>query len=52
MNAGGDDDDEDGPMAAKRRKRGPKKRKGDVNNADDVLKAMERQKEKKTKTLG
>lgn len=53
LDAGGDDDeDEDGPKAAKKRKRGPKKRKGDVNNADDVLKAMERQKEKKTKTLG
>ncbi|KAF3033555.1 hypothetical protein E8E12_001905 [Didymella heteroderae] len=52
LDAGGDDDDGDGPKAAKKRKRGPKKRKGDVNNADDVLKAMERQKEKKTKTLG
>jgi hypothetical protein len=52
LDAGGDDDDEDGPKAAKKRKRGPKKRKGDVNNADDVLKAMERQKEKKTKMLG
>ncbi|KAJ4341151.1 hypothetical protein N0V87_001889 [Didymella glomerata] len=52
LDAGGDDDDEDGPKAAKKRKRGPKKRKGDVNNADDVLNAMERQKEKKTKTLG
>ncbi|KAF1930240.1 uncharacterized protein M421DRAFT_418558 [Didymella exigua CBS 183.55] len=52
LDAGGDDDDEDGPKAAKKRKRGPKKRKGDVNNADDVLQAMERQKEKKTKTLG
>lgn len=53
LDAGGDDD-EDGPKGAKKRKRGPKKRKGDVNNADDVLKAMERQKEKekKTKTLG
>lgn len=52
LGAGGDDDDEDGPKAAKKRKRGPKKRKGDVNNADDVLKAMEIQREKKTKTLG
>lgn len=52
LGAGGDDDEEDGPKAAKKRKRGPKKRKGDVNNADDVLQAMERQKEKKTKTLG
>lgn len=53
LGAGGDeDDDEDGLKGAKKRKRGPKKRKGDVNNADDVLKAMERQREKKTKTLG
>lgn len=54
LGAGGDDDDddEDGHKAAKKRKRGPKKRKGDVNNADDVLKAMERHREKKTKTLG
>ncbi|KAF9696688.1 hypothetical protein EKO04_005295 [Ascochyta lentis] len=52
LGTGGDDEDEDGPKAAKKRKRGPKKRKGDVNNADDVLQAMERQKEKKTKTLG
>lgn len=52
LGAGGDDDDEDGLKAAKKRKRGPKKRKGDVNNADDVLNAMERQREKKTKTLG
>lgn len=50
--AGGDDDEEDGLKAAKKRKRGPKKRKGDVNNPDDVLKAMERQREKKSKTLG
>ncbi|KZM26144.1 uncharacterized protein EKO05_0000475 [Ascochyta rabiei] len=52
LGTGGDDEDEDGLKAAKKRKRGPKKRKGDVNNADDVLQAMERQKEKKTKTLG
>jgi hypothetical protein len=52
LGAGGDDEGEDGPKAAKKRKRGSKKRKGDVNNADDVLQAMERQKEKKTKTLG
>ena len=51
LGAGGDDDDEEGPKAAKKRKRGPKKRKGDVNNAEDVLKVMERQREK-TKTLG
>lgn len=49
---GEDDEEEDALKAAKKRKRGPKKRKGDVNNADDVLKAMERQKEKKSKTLG
>ncbi|KAL6707594.1 hypothetical protein ACN47E_003944 [Coniothyrium glycines] len=47
-----DDDAEDGASGAKKRKRGPKKRKGDKNNADDVLKVMEQQKEKKTKTLG
>lgn len=52
LGTGGDDEEEDGPKGAKKRKRGPKKRKGDVNNAADVLQAMERQKEKKTKTLG
>ncbi|KAF2996394.1 hypothetical protein E8E13_001052 [Curvularia kusanoi] len=52
LGAGGDDDDDDGPKGAKKRKRGPKKRKGDVNNAEDVLKVMERQREKKAKTLG
>lgn len=53
LGAGGDDEEDgEGSMAAKKRKRGPKKRKGDVNNADDVLQAMERQKEKKTKPLG
>lgn len=52
LGVGGDDEDEDGPKAAKKRKRGSKKRKGDKNNPDDVLQAMERQKEKKTKTLG
>lgn len=49
---GGDEDGEDegGERGgAKKRKRGPKKRKGDKNSASDVLKAMERQKEK---TLG
>lgn len=47
-----DDDEEDGQNGpgAKRRKRGPKKRKGDKNNAADVLKVMERQ--KGSKTLG
>lgn len=52
LGAGGDDDDEDGPKEAKKRKRGPKKRKGDVNKAEDVLKVMEIQREKKKKTLG
>ena len=47
-----DDDEEDGQNGpgAKRRKRGPKKWKGDKNNAADVLKVMERQ--KGSKTLG
>ena len=50
---GDDDDDESGGKGKKeKRKRGGKKRKGDKNNADDVLNVMERQKEKKTKTLG
>ena len=51
---GGDDDDDEGGGKGKKekRKRGGKKRKGDKNNADDVLNVMERQKEKKTKTLG
>ncbi|RYO53401.1 hypothetical protein AA0116_g10909 [Alternaria tenuissima] len=51
---GGDDDDDDagGKGKKEKRKRGGKKRKGDKNNADDVLNVMERQKEKKTKTLG
>jgi myosin heavy subunit len=53
---GAEGDDEDGEEGAKgpkkQRKRGGKKRKGDKNNADDVLTVMERQKEKKTKTLG
>lgn len=52
MGAEGDDDGEDGKREAKKRKRGGKKRKGDKNNPDDVLKAMEMQREKKTKTLG
>ncbi|KNG50514.1 hypothetical protein TW65_01884 [Stemphylium lycopersici] len=50
---GDEDDDENGGKGPKKqRKRGGKKRKGDKNNADDVLNVMERQKEKKTKTLG
>jgi hypothetical protein len=48
-----EDEGEDGAKGPKKqRKRGGKKRKGDKNNADDVLNVMERQKEKKTKTLG
>ncbi|KAL1593975.1 hypothetical protein SLS60_010709 [Paraconiothyrium brasiliense] len=48
---GGEDDGEGegGARGEKKRKRGPKKKKGDKNSATDVLKAMERQKER---TLG
>ncbi|KAH8647585.1 hypothetical protein BGZ60DRAFT_570358 [Tricladium varicosporioides] len=43
----GEDDGEGGKGEGKgKRKRGPKKRKGDVNSASDVLAAMERRKEK------
>jgi hypothetical protein len=53
LGAEGEEDDEGGAKGPKKeRKRGGKKRKGDKNNPDDVLKVMERQKEKKTKTLG
>jgi hypothetical protein len=53
LGAGGaDEEGEDGSRDAKKRKRGPKKRKGDKNNPDDIFQAMERQKEKKSKTLG
>ncbi|KAF2027251.1 hypothetical protein EK21DRAFT_72421 [Setomelanomma holmii] len=49
---GTEDDGEDGEDgtrdAKKQRKRGPKKKRGDKNKAEDVLKVMERQKEKKT----
>jgi hypothetical protein len=52
---GAEDEDEDGEGGArdakKPRKRGPKKKRGDKNKAEDVLNVMERQKEKK-KTLG
>ncbi|KAI0482356.1 hypothetical protein GGR56DRAFT_183219 [Xylariaceae sp. FL0804] len=43
---GQDDDGEDqkGGAGGSKRKRGPKKRKGDTNNAADVLRVMERQK--------
>jgi len=45
---GRDDGDEEGKGEGKgKRKRGLKKRKGDVNSAADVLKAMERKKEGK-----
>jgi hypothetical protein len=49
-----DDEDGDGGREAKKqRKRGAKKRKGDKNNAEDVLNVMARQKkEKKDKPLG
>lgn len=42
----GDDDDEDGGKGdgKGKRKRGPKKRKGDGNNAADVMKVLERRK--------
>ncbi|KAL8831531.1 MAG: hypothetical protein Q9191_000809 [Dirinaria sp. TL-2023a] len=43
-------DGEDGQRIAEGkgpRKRGPKKKKGDANNAEDVLKAMQRMKEKR-----
>lgn len=44
-----DEDEAEGTRDAKKqRKRGPKKKRGDKNKAEDVLKVMERQKEKKT----
>lgn len=49
----GEDEDEGGEKKkGEKRKRGPKKKRGDKNNPEDVLKAMERLKEKKPKTLG
>ncbi|KAJ4375216.1 hypothetical protein N0V83_002302 [Neocucurbitaria cava] len=45
---GNEDDADDGAKGTKKRKRGSKKKRGDKNNPDDVLKVMERQKEKKT----
>lgn len=42
------DGEDDAKASAMRRKRGPKKKRGDKNNAEDVLKVMKRQKEKKT----
>ncbi|KAF5515980.1 hypothetical protein CGCS363_v000627 [Colletotrichum siamense] len=41
---GNDDDDEGGHGGKTKRKRGPKKRKGDGNNAADVLRVMEQRK--------
>lgn len=49
---GDDDGDGGGRDAKKQRKRGPKKKRGDKNKAEDVLNVMERQKEKKKSTLG
>jgi hypothetical protein len=48
----GDEDGEVGRDAKKPRKRGPKTKRGDKNKVEDVLKVMERQKEKKKTTLG
>ncbi|KZZ98781.1 RED-lik [Moelleriella libera RCEF 2490] len=42
---GRDNDDEGGSSRRPQRKRGPKKRKGDVNSAADVLRVMEQRKE-------
>ncbi|OHE98926.1 hypothetical protein CORC01_05822 [Colletotrichum orchidophilum] len=41
---GNEGDDDDGQGGKSKRKRGPKKRKGDVNNAADVLRVMEQRK--------
>ncbi|KZL85515.1 red-like protein [Colletotrichum incanum] len=41
---GNDDDEGDGEGGKSKRKRGPKKRKGDANNAADVLRVMEQRK--------
>jgi hypothetical protein len=53
---GAEDEGEDGEDGArdakKQRKRGPKKRVGDKNKAEDVLQVMERQKKEKKTTLG
>lgn len=43
---GGDDDDGGDGSGKSKRKRGPKKRKGDVNSAADVLRVMEQRKNK------
>ncbi|RYP56459.1 hypothetical protein DL771_011778 [Monosporascus sp. 5C6A] len=44
---GEDDDEHQGRGGGSKRKRGPKKRKGDANNAADVLRIMEQQKSSK-----
>ncbi|KAL5118469.1 hypothetical protein ACEQ8H_003645 [Pleosporales sp. CAS-2024a] len=51
LGAEGDEDDVEGGGrdAKKQRKRGPKKKRGDKNKAEDVLNAMQRQKEKQKK---
>ncbi|KAL2883587.1 hypothetical protein SGCOL_000729 [Colletotrichum sp. CLE4] len=41
---GNEGDDDDGQGGKSKRKRGPKKRKGDANNAADVLRVMEQRK--------
>jgi hypothetical protein len=44
-----DDDDDKGTKGGKsKRKRGPKKRKGDVNNAADIMRVIERRKTEKS----
>ncbi|CAO2654342.1 Nn.00g110750.m01.CDS01 [Neocucurbitaria sp. VM-36] len=44
---GDEDEADEGAKGMKKRKRGSKKKRGDKNNPDDVLKVMERQKERK-----
>ncbi|KAI9048324.1 hypothetical protein LZ554_008118 [Drepanopeziza brunnea f. sp. 'monogermtubi'] len=45
---GSDDDETGGSKGGAKRKRGPKKRKGDVNSAADVMKVLERRKGEKS----
>ncbi|ETS88021.1 hypothetical protein PFICI_01849 [Pestalotiopsis fici W106-1] len=45
--ANGDEDDGEGGSGKAKRKRGGKKRKGDVNNADDVMRIVEQRKAEK-----
>jgi hypothetical protein len=45
---GQDDGDEESKGGKAKRKRGPKKRKGDVNNAADVLRVIEARKAAKS----